>query len=215
MKNFQPLENRKPVNSKINWSTHFLKKRTYLIVLLASLVVIFFVQQFLGFKPEDEQLQRRSAQNNPAVRITLEDIDVMSPDWESVAGLLQTCAEMGYYDIELNGAKISLPTRPIKGGDQHDQLIIHRKDVPRPKLVLDGPSSPALSPEEQYDFDAIHQWCSRYKDGLSYVIFGNGVRADVLVRVIQVFNQHNIKYYLKNVGTPFGSENPMSIKFEL
>jgi hypothetical protein len=192
-----------------------MKKRTYFIFLPTGLIVMFFALYFIGREPAEENSKQRLEQDIPVVQIVLGDVDVLSPNWASVAKLLDVCAEMGYWKIELNEARISLPTLPVDMTEEEGYIIIHQEDIPQTKLILDGTVSLPLPPEKRYDFSAVHKWCKQYGNEPVNVIFGDRVKVDVVVWLIQVLNKHDVNFHLKNIGMPFGKENPTSIKLEL
>ena len=129
----------------------------------------------------------------PMAQITLANHIEDDMRWERISRLLQTLAEVGCVDVNINGFY----------WDCNPCLI--RSDLPRydkldkislPYIFRESRPKVSPDPSEQYDLEKIYAWCKRNQNKHSQIKFGSDVRFNAVREITDIFHNHKMQFDL-------------------
>lgn len=169
------------------------------VVIGAAAVFLLTLSVEAGTPPEEP----------PMAQITLADHIADDMTWEQVSRLLQTFAEVGCVDVNINGfywdCNPCLVRSALPRYEDLDEIV-------RPYIFEEPRPGVSPDPSEQYDLNIIQAWCKRNESKHAEIKFGANVRFNVVREVTNIFHDHKMKFDLL---LPDGEDNKQSVVIKL
>jgi hypothetical protein len=129
----------------------------------------------------------------PMAQIKLADYLEDDMNWEHTSKLLQTLAEVGCVDVNINGfywdCNPCLNRSRLSRYEDLDELIL-------PYIFEESRPGVSPDPSEQYDLDMIKSWCKRNQKRHSQIKFGSAVRFNAVREITDIFHNQKMEFDL-------------------